>query len=386
MTSSRPIVNSTKHIASAALSRRTRAPDVQEQVFKKLVNEPKSSLPITGAEKLKLDLTSTQLFNNHLPECVKSAVIQQMVEPRSAEAIEHNLKKKYAEVAQGRYKCFDFFDTPREALNLAVRQIKNSTGRTKVFHALGASHEVSGIHSKSFLAEVDSWDDSVLLGALHQKLSNSHPHTVAALILSPYSPDNGFQAYSKDFVLGVQDLCRRYGIQLVVDETPIGLGRTGPAFAFSSYKDLTPDVLITAVPSADFLPVTLVCSNNNHSRDETIHPVSMASADASIKFFIDNNLPSRTAEKSMLLKRELKSGLERSWTHGLCGGIELPGPLSTKAMLAENNVYVNSMRGGVCFQLPLLASDEDIFTASNMFRLFSKLKNKRPWDASLPLA
>lgn len=386
MVTTRQIVNSTKSIASAALNRRPHAPDVQKQVLSKLVYESESSFPKNRAEK-KLDLTSNILFHNTLPESVKNAVIQQMVDPRSGEAIEHNLKEKFAEVSQGRYKIFDFFESPKDALDSAIRQIKNSSGRTKVFHALGTSHDMStNANVKSFLAEVDSWDESLLLGALHQKLSNNHPHTIAALILSPLTPTNGFQAYSKDFVLGVQDLCQRYGIQLVVDETSIGLGRTGPAFAFSSYQDLKPDVLITSVPSADFLPVTLVCSNNNHSGADMINPMSLASADASIKFFMDNNLPERTAEKSTLLKQELKSELGRSWSHGLCGGIELPGPLSTKAMLAENNIRVNSMRGGVSFQLPLLTSEEDIMHASSMIRLFSKLKQKSPWDASLPLA
>eukprot|EP00397_Hematodinium_sp_SG-2012_P027282 GEMP01028657.1.p1 GENE.GEMP01028657.1~~GEMP01028657.1.p1 ORF type:complete len:278 (+),score=37.81 GEMP01028657.1:136-969(+) len=273
-----------------------------------------------------------------------------------------------------------------------LTNIMHYTKRTRILYASNIAPDgwelVKNVESIIFLAEVDEWSDSTALGVLHQKLCNSHPHTVGALILAPISPHNGFQSYSHEFMHGAQALCDRYGIQLIIDERQVGLGRTGPAFALSNYEDVQPDVLITTAPSASFLPITVVCSTTKrfmHSTD--VHPVALASAGAAIEYFMDNDLPGRTAKKSQILKKSLDKLGKLSWVHGLCGGVELKEPSFAAQTLNENhNMLVGQMRGGVNFKLPLLIPDSGLKRLANSLLAASDSEEFQPWDASLPLA
>lgn len=57
------------------------------------------------------------------------------------------------------------------------------------------------------------------------------PRDIAAMILEPVICNLGALVLEPAFMRGVQDLCRRYGTLLILDEVATGFGRTGRMFA-----------------------------------------------------------------------------------------------------------------------------------------------------------
>jgi len=71
------------------------------------------------------------------------------------------------------------------------------------------------------------------------------PRDVAAVILEPVICNLGALVPEPAFLRGVQDLCRRHGTLLVLDEVATGFGRTGRMFA-AEHSGVRPDILILA--------------------------------------------------------------------------------------------------------------------------------------------
>jgi len=69
--------------------------------------------------------------------------------------------------------------------------------------------------------------------------------TIAAFILEPVLTHPGIYMPEKDFMLSVQELCRKYGTLFIMDEVATGFGRTGKIFA-SEHHDIEPDVICMA--------------------------------------------------------------------------------------------------------------------------------------------
>lgn len=81
------------------------------------------------------------------------------------------------------------------------------------------------------------------------------PSDVAAMILEPVICNLGALVPEPAFMRGVQDLCRRTGTLLILDEVATGFGRTGRMFA-AELSGVRPDMLILAKAiTAGFAPM-----------------------------------------------------------------------------------------------------------------------------------
>jgi adenosylmethionine-8-amino-7-oxononanoate aminotransferase len=65
---------------------------------------------------------------------------------------------------------------------------------------------------------------------------------VAAFIMEPVLCNLGVHIPEKAFMAGLQDLCKKYGTLLIIDEVATGFGRTGKLFA-TSHFEIEPDIL-----------------------------------------------------------------------------------------------------------------------------------------------
>lgn len=84
-----------------------------------------------------------------------------------------------------------------------------------------------------------------------------NPAEVAAVIIEPVCGEGGFMPASFDFLRKLQDLCRSYGIQLIVDEVQTGYYRTGKMFAFE-HSGIEPDLVVIAKSLAAGMPLSAV--------------------------------------------------------------------------------------------------------------------------------
>ena len=90
--------------------------------------------------------------------------------------------------------------------------------------------------------------------ALHTQVDATQ---VAAVILELVQGEGGFVIAPKEFVQGLQRLCKKHGIMLIVDEVQTGFGRTGTWAAYSHY-DIIPDISTWAKSLGSGMPIGAV--------------------------------------------------------------------------------------------------------------------------------
>ncbi len=71
------------------------------------------------------------------------------------------------------------------------------------------------------------------------------PDTVGGVIVEPITAGGGVIPPPRGYCEAIQDICRRYGLLLIVDEVVCGLGRTGAWFGYQHYG-LEPDIVTMA--------------------------------------------------------------------------------------------------------------------------------------------
>jgi 4-aminobutyrate aminotransferase len=80
------------------------------------------------------------------------------------------------------------------------------------------------------------------------------PEEVAAIFVEPIQGEGGYVVAPAEFLQGVEKLCRKHGILLVVDEVQSGMGRTGKWWA-SEHSGIEPDIICAAKGIASGMPV-----------------------------------------------------------------------------------------------------------------------------------
>ncbi len=83
------------------------------------------------------------------------------------------------------------------------------------------------------------------------------PEDVAAIILEAVQSDGGDVVPPPEFLPMLEELCRRYGIHLVLDEVKVGMGRTGKMFAFE-HGAVIPDAVVLGKSLGGGLPLSAV--------------------------------------------------------------------------------------------------------------------------------
>lgn len=75
-----------------------------------------------------------------------------------------------------------------------------------------------------------------------------------AVMLEPIQGEGGVNFCSLDYLKGVEEICRRQGLLLILDEVQTGVGRTGSFFAFEHFG-VKPDVVTLAKGLGSGFPI-----------------------------------------------------------------------------------------------------------------------------------
>ena len=113
---------------------------------------------------------------------------------------------------------------------------------------------------------------------------------VAAIVVEPIQGEGGYVIPPREFLQGLERICRDHGILLMVDEVQTGMGRTGKWWA-SDHFGITPDILCIAKGIASGLPLGLTVARADlmtwppgaHASTFGGNPVSLAAALATIR-------------------------------------------------------------------------------------------------------
>jgi 4-aminobutyrate aminotransferase len=116
------------------------------------------------------------------------------------------------------------------------------------------------------------------------------PEEVAGIFIEPIQGEGGYLPAPPEFLQGLQRICRKYGILLVVDEVQSGMGRTGKWWA-CEYAGIEPDILCTAKGIASGMPLSAMIARRSvmnwtpgaHASTFGGNPVCIAASLATIR-------------------------------------------------------------------------------------------------------
>ena len=253
-----------------------------------------------------------------------------------------------------------FTSSGAEAVDTAIKFARAATGRPRLlscdssFHGvtLGPLSIVGDEFFKTGFGPLLPGCARVPYGDLGRLEAELRARDVAAFIVEPVQgrlvtlPPPGY-------LVAAQELCRRHGTLLVVDEIQTGLGRTGEWFALDHWR-LEPDIVtVGKALSGGYMPVAAMVTRREifqravgtlersyvHQSTYGRNRLSMAAGLASLRVIERDGLVARSARIGALLTDGLR---ELQARHELIGGvrglgmmigIELSCPRSRKAQL-----------------------------------------------------
>jgi 4-aminobutyrate aminotransferase len=208
-----------------------------------------------------------------------------------------------------------------DANDCAMRVVQAATGRSRFISFIGSYHgnlsgsmSISGhtamTHSlpRSGLVLLPYPDpyrgaftaDEVLKLLDYQFATTCPPHQVAGIFLEPLMADGGVIVPPPGFLACIQERCRSYGIQLIVDEVKVGLGRSGKMHCFQ-HEQLEPDLVVLGKGLGGGLPLSAVIGPKaimDHAPAFALqttagNPVAAAAGRAVLRVIADESLIAR---------------------------------------------------------------------------------------------
>ena len=173
------------------------------------------------------------------------------------------------------------------------------------------------------------------------------PEEVAAIFVEPIQGEGGYVVAPAEFLQGLERLCRKHGILLVVDEVQSGMGRTGKWWA-SDHAGIEPDIVCAAKGIASGMPLGAMIAKADvmdwapgaHASTFGGNPVSIAAGLATFDL-LQNGLIANAARMGDLIFRRTADWRERHKSvgdirgKGLMIGIELVRNQKTKEKAPE---------------------------------------------------
>ncbi len=135
----------------------------------------------------------------------------------------------------------------------------------------------------------------------------------AGVLVEVVQGEGGVHPGSREFLLGLQEICRERGAMLIVDEVQTGFARTGKMFA-SEHYGLEADFVAVAKSMAGGMPMGAVLIGERVKKLEPMihgstfggNPLACAAGVAAIGFIERENLAGRAAELGAYMKGRLQ--------------------------------------------------------------------------------
>lgn len=173
------------------------------------------------------------------------------------------------------------------------------------------------------------------------------PEDTAAIFIEPIQGEGGYLPAPVEFLQGLEKLCRRHGILLVVDEVQSGMGRTGKWWA-SDHAGIEPDMICTAKGIASGMPLAAVIAKADvmdwkpgaHASTFGGNPVAVAASLVTLDL-LDRELMANAARVGGFIFRQTAGWAERHRSvgeirgKGLMIGVEFVRDKKTKERAPE---------------------------------------------------
>jgi acetylornithine/N-succinyldiaminopimelate aminotransferase len=143
--------------------------------------------------------------------------------------------------------------------------------------------------------------------------------STAAVILEPIQGEGGVNVPPEGYLRNVEDLCRKAGACLIVDEVQTGFCRTGPMFAITDLG-IRPDFMTLAKGIAGGFPfgafalseeVSAKLEKGDHGGTYCGNPLGCAVAYAVIRHLLDNDIEQNVKAVGAMIHERMLSWKER---------------------------------------------------------------------------
>ncbi len=219
---------------------------------------------------------------------------------------------------------------------------------------------------------------------------------VAAVVVEPVVGSNGIIPPPPEYFPMLREICDKWDILLIVDETMTGMGRTGKMFAIEHYG-VEPDIIVMGKALGAYCPLSAAIFSEKvsasfeenvfgHGQSFSGHALACSAGLASIDVLFEENILEKTTILGDYLGKELNRladkhpsvgdvrGLGLFWTIELIKNREtreaLRRPTEKYAhtvvrdmadfLFHEKNIYVPADKFGVWVVPPLVVSKEEI--------------------------
>src|ERR1051326_874191 len=190
---------------------------------------------IIAALKDELDRSGPTMLQSNVPELAAQ------------------LAYRLTQCAGGSLQRVFFCSSVSEGVETAIKFARAHTRRTGLlyaehaFHGLtcGALSLMSDRFWSSGFGPMLADTHAVPFGDLEAVERHLATRRFAAFFLEPIQAEGGIRVPEPNYLKGVQELCRRYGTLLVLDEVQTGLYRTGKFLAAHTYG-IEPDMVVLA--------------------------------------------------------------------------------------------------------------------------------------------
>lgn len=198
-----------------------------------------------------------------------------------------------------------------------------------------------------------------------------------AIIMETVQGEGGIYPANKEFIEGVNAICKEKDIVLILDEIQCGMGRTGANFAWHNY-DVQPDIMTTAkavgggVPVGAFLLTEKIAQNSlvagDHGTTYGGNPLAGAAIDKTMDLFEELRVVDNVKEVGAYLYEkleELASERDDIVDHrgvGLMQGLEFDKPVGDIIAKAIDSglILINAGTNIIRFLPPLVISKKDV--------------------------
>ena len=238
-----------------------------------------------------------------------------------------------------------------------------------------------------------------------KKLENvlkNRANEISAMVIEPLIQCAGsMNMYHPDFLIGIRDLTKKYGVHLIADEVATGFGRTGKMFAIE-HAEIEPDFMVLSKGlTGGYLPLSVVLTTDEvyrefycdyslqksflHSHSYTGNALACSAANATLDIFENENIIEQIQPKIELLKTETEkfktlNNVKEVRQTGMVVAIELKGykpeeriGLKVYQYGLKNGVLLRPLGHVIYFMPPLIISEDEIKTMISV--AFSAIKS-----------
>jgi len=231
------------------------------------------------------------------------------------------LQARLVEAAGGGFNRVFLCNSGTEAVEGSLKFARYSTGRTDFVAAK------RGFHGRTMGSLSATWNKKyrdpflpLVPGFRHvtynnlEELDAAVDEKTAGVILEVVQAEGGVYPGTPEFLRGAQEICRKKGALLILDEVQTGFCRTGKMFAYQHY-DLQPDLLALAKSIGGGIPMgAILIGERIRPLEPAIHantfggnPITSAAAVAAMDVYEEERIAEKAAELGMHLMAKLRA-------------------------------------------------------------------------------